>query len=105
VHQQCKVLRVLVNYVFIRGLMARLWIMHTFLIAYDAAAAAVMFCPLRLEIYGFKRGICSSTMHTTQHTITQSQLLLLLFTNAGWKIYGFNRGECNGKTGIWFREW
>lgn len=23
----------------------------------------------------------------------------------GWKYYGFNRGECDGKKGIWFREW
>lgn len=28
-----------------------------------------------------------------------------LYTAPGWKIYGFNRGECNGKTGIWYREW
>jgi hypothetical protein len=31
--------------------------------------------------------------------------VLLLLLRPGWKIYGFNRGECNGKTGIWFREW
>lgn len=23
----------------------------------------------------------------------------------GYKYYGFNRGECNGQTGIWYREW
>jgi 1,4-alpha-glucan branching enzyme len=23
----------------------------------------------------------------------------------GWKYYGFNRGECDGKRGIWYREW
>ncbi len=23
----------------------------------------------------------------------------------GYKYYGLNRGECDGRTGVWYREW
>ncbi|KXZ47568.1 hypothetical protein GPECTOR_34g727 [Gonium pectorale] len=39
-----------------------------------------------------------------RHAIDQNEGGFEKFSQ-GYKYYGFNRGECNGQTGIWYREW
>ncbi len=36
---------------------------------------------------------------------TDVRVLCAVLLVPGYKYYGFNRGECNGQTGIWYREW
>lgn len=53
----------------------------------------------------FSEGVhCTLLAHLVDQTVKFTSLKESC-AHEGYKFYGLNRGECEGKVGIWYREW